>query len=119
MTATGRTVYAQAMTEADLLAAVIDLAHLYGLRTAHFRPAWTEKGWRTAVSGDGKGWPDLVILGTRLIVRELKTETGRVPPAQQQWLAALAVAGIDAAVWRPQHWLDGTIRAELEGLRHG
>lgn len=51
------------MTEQQLLANVLDLCRLLGLRTAHFRPAQTAHGWRTPVSGDGQGWPDLVIVG--------------------------------------------------------
>ena len=40
---------------------VIDLLHLFGYRVAHFMPAMNAKGqWRTPVSADGKGFPDLV-----------------------------------------------------------
>ena len=108
---------AAAMTEADLLDSVLDLCKLYGLRTAHFRPARTEHGWRTPVAGDGKGWPDVVIVGTRLLVRELKDATGKLTREQILWLDALRMAGVDAGVWTPQLWHDGTIRNELEQVR--
>jgi hypothetical protein len=47
------------MTEADYMRAIIDLDCLLGYRVAHFRPAKTDHGWRTAVSANGAGWPDL------------------------------------------------------------
>jgi len=114
---TYRTLLATAMTEDDLLTNVLDLARTLGLRTAHFRPAWTERGWRTPVAGDGKGWPDLIIVGARLMVRELKAHRGKVDADQQVWLGVLTAAGVDAGVWRPAQWLDGTIQAQLRELR--
>jgi hypothetical protein len=41
---------------------VLELAKICGWRTAHFRPAKTSKGWRTPVSGDGAGLPDLILV---------------------------------------------------------
>ena len=43
--------------ETNFYATVINAARIAGWRTAHFRPAWTRRGWRTAVQGDGKGFP--------------------------------------------------------------
>lgn len=63
------------------------------------------------------GYPDLTIVGPcGVVFAELKTETGRVSPAQQQWLDALAAAGLDAYVWRPSHLHDGVIQERLEAL---
>ena len=107
---------ALAMTEDDLLASVLDLCRHLRLRTAHFRPARTEHGWRTAVSGDGQGWPDVTIVGRKLVIRELKTERGRVVGPQAEWLLALQRAGVDADVWRPTQWVDGTIQRHLREL---
>src|SRR5258705_9090381 len=67
----GRDPLAAAMSEEELLTAVLQLCRVLGLRTAHFRPARTEKGWRTPVSGDGKGFPDLIIVGSQVLAREL------------------------------------------------
>ncbi len=78
-------------TEADFTTFVIDLARVLGWRTAHFRPAKTDKGWRTPVQGDGAGFPDLILLrGNRMVVAELKAERGRLSPAQVEWLDAYA-----------------------------
>jgi hypothetical protein len=100
------------VTEAEFLGQVIELAHLLGWRVAHFRPAFTSRGWRTPVQGDGVGFPDLVLVGRgRIIAAELKRETGTASPDQLAWLAAFADAGVPTFVWRPRD-LDA-IAAEL------
>jgi hypothetical protein len=91
-------------TEADFQAAVIDLARTLGWRVAHFRPARTEQGWRTPVAADGKGFPDLVLCRDRVIYAELKPARGRVSDEQLLWLDALAGAGAEAHLWRPDDW---------------
>ena len=83
------------MTEAELQAAVVQLAQLLGWRVAHFRPARTERGWRTPVAADGAGFPDLVMVRKeRLLVAELKSVPGKLTDTQHDWLAALAGAGV-------------------------
>lgn len=92
-------------SEADFTAQVLELARIRGWRRAHFRPARTAKGWRTAVQGDGVGFPDLVLIrGSRLVVAELKTNRGRVRPEQSEWLAAFVTAGAETYLWRPSDW---------------
>jgi hypothetical protein len=103
--------------EIELLDAVLEICAYLNLPAAHFRPARTKHGWRTAVQAEGVGWPDLTIAGTRVIFRELKTETGRLSSAQSGWLAALTEAGQDAGVWRPQDLASGRIVAELQAIR--
>jgi len=93
----------RALTEAEFLRQVIDLARLLGWRTAHFRPAWSGRGWRTPVQGDGQGFPDLILVRReRLIAAELKREIGGVVSSDQlTWLAAFDAAGLETAIWRP------------------
>lgn len=52
------------------------------------------------------GFPDLLcIRGWRILAIELKTETGKLTPAQQEWLAAFDQTGhAEAYVWRPSDW---------------
>lgn len=93
----------QAMTERQWQRFVMDLASLNGWMVAHFRPALTAAGnWVTPVSGDGKGFPDLVLVRERVVYAELKTDTGRLSLEQELWLDALSAAGADARVWRPR-----------------
>lgn len=87
---------------------LIDTAIRYGWTVAHFRPARTERGWRTPMQGH-KGFPDLVLARAgRVIFAELKSATGRPTKEQRAWLAAVGVHG---RLWRPADW--PTIVAEL------
>lgn len=87
--------------ERDWQRDIIRLARTLGWKVAHFRPAQTSKGWRTAVAADGAGFPDLCLVRDRVIFAELKNEKGRVTEEQAEWIAALGVAGAEAYVWRP------------------
>ena len=63
--------------------------------------------WRTMhpLRSDGTepGWPDLTLCRPpRLVISELKTERGRVSPAQRNWLADLqACRTLEVYLWRP------------------
>lgn len=95
------------ISERDFQSQVIDLAHLYRWRVAHFRPAQTRSGrWVTPVQADGAGFPDLVMVrGHRMVAAELKSDKGRTSESQLDWLAAFGhVPGIEACVWRPGDW---------------
>lgn len=94
----------KAPTEAEFQAQVVELAHVYGWRVAHFRSARTQHGWRTPVAADGAGFPDLVLVRDRIIFAEVKAERGRLSLDQRLWLAALGGAGAEIYVWRPSSW---------------
>lgn len=81
---------------------VLDLALARGWMRAHFRPAKTAKGWRTPVQGDGKGFPDLVLVRDRLIVAELKVKKKKPRPDQKKWLDAFKTAGVETYLWYPR-----------------
>jgi hypothetical protein len=91
---------APAISEADFMRQVTDLAELYHWQYVHFRPAQTSKGWRTPVQGSlGAGWPDLVLVrGKRIMAMELKAEGKRATPEQLEVLRVLGGAGIEADV---------------------
>ena len=101
------------MSEAELQAAVIECARLLRWRVAHFRPARTARGWRTPVAADGAGFPDLVLVRERVLYRELKADEGKLRREQAEWVSALAAAGCDAEVWRPEDWLSGRVEKTL------
>ncbi len=89
------------LTEAEFQSQVLELAHLYRWRVAHFRAARTAHGWRTPVAADGAGFPDIfAIRGRRCLAAELKRNAkSKLTPAQQDWLADMRSAGIEAYVW--------------------
>ncbi len=92
-------------SEAGFLAQVIALARLRRWLTAHFRPARVALGgWRTPIQGDGKGFPDLVLVRERTIFAELKSDTGRTTPDQHAWLLRLKEAGEEVYLWSPRMW---------------
>lgn len=112
-------VLAAAMSEDELLACVIDACRALGWKTAHFRPAKTERGWRTAVSGDGKGFFDLVLMHERMgevLFVELKSERGKQSPEQFEWHRTAIAAGQRVFVWYPSTWLNGGVMRVLEGV---
>ncbi len=104
MTTQGRELLKE--TEAQFQKAVIDLAQYKGWKVAHFRPARTDKGWRTPVSADGTGFPDLLMIrGERIIVAELKSDKGKLTDAQREWLYAFAGTGkVKIYTWYPCDW---------------
>lgn len=79
----------KAMSEQELLDAIVQAAKLHGWMVAHFRPALTAKGWRTPMQGD-PGYPDLTLArkGEVLFI-ECKSQKGRETPEQQAWAKAL------------------------------
>lgn len=86
---------------------LLEVAARFGWLRAHFRPAQRADGtWRTPVSGDGKGFPDLwLVRRGRLVVVEAKAGRGRVTAEQRRWLDELAqVPGVEVYVWRPDDW---------------
>ena len=102
------TAMAAAMSEAQLQDAVMGLADVFGLRVHH----------ETDSRRSRAGFPDLVIVGRRVLFVELKRQDGRVRPEQRAWLEALTAAeGVTAVVWRPSALLDGTIQTTLRGMR--
>ena len=110
------------LTEREFLDSVIATAHDLGWRVAHFRPAQTEKGWRTAVQADGVGFPDLIMLkrlsgnNVKCVVAELKSERGKPPTADQiAWLELFKdVRQIHVALLKPSDI--ESIVIELGGL---
>jgi len=89
------------MTEPQFQTGIIELARLLGYRVAHFRPAKTAHGWRTAVAADGKGYPDLTMAKPgRLIFAECKSAARRLTEEQRAWTAVLGAAGAEVYVWQ-------------------
>lgn len=94
------------MTERELTDQMIALARLTGWRSFHVRQARTKESWRTPVQGDGKGFPDLLLLrGGSMIVAELKVGKNALTYEQEAWLGAFQqVEEVRAYTWRDEDW---------------
>lgn len=112
MTTVAQQQIAAAMSEDDLQALVVDLAHFYGWRVHHTRPALRQSGgWSTPIQGN-PGFTDLVLAKAGLVrFVELKSQRGKRSNDQILWATALLP---HYSLWRPGNWVDGTIRRYLE-----
>ncbi|UQA93784.1 VRR-NUC domain-containing protein [Streptomyces halobius] len=76
----------------------------------HVRQLAALRGWALAYHTHNSrrsdaGWPDEVYghpKANRILFAELKTNTGRIRPAQRDWLRHLAACGLETALWRPR-----------------
>ena len=89
------------MREADFQAQVVELATLCGWKIHHDRG-----DYRECIAGD-PGFPDLVLARNgKVIIAELKTETGELSSIQREWLTELGAfsayeLSLRLQVWRP------------------
>lgn len=80
--------------EADYQDLIADYARMRGWRVHHARPARVAgNGWRTAVSYDGAGYPDLAMARRGYVIHvEVKSQAGSLRPEQKKWLLELGAA---------------------------
>jgi hypothetical protein len=90
----------------QFMADIVDMCASFQLR-AYFT-------WNSRKSPSG--FPDLVIVGSRLIYRELKVPPDTLSPAQCAWRDDLVDAGEDWDVWEPCDW-PRRIERELRAIR--
>lgn len=75
------TVTVPSLSEKDWQWTIVDYARHNGWREYHTLRS----------QGSTSGWPDLVLVrDDELLIVEVKTQKGRVSPAQREWLDALA-----------------------------
>lgn len=88
-------------TEKQFLQQVRDLGRMLHWKTYH----------PLRSMGSDYGWPDLVqVRGERLLFTELKSDKGKLTPAQEEWLEALRAARrIEVYLRRPAD-LDEIVR---------
>lgn len=102
------------MTGAELQGAIVDAAQLQRWHVAHFRPARTERGWRTPVEVHA-GFPDLVLARDGVVfVWEVKGAGDVLSIEQAGWLAAIGPGVADCRVIGPTD-LDRALQAVAVG----
>ncbi len=97
----------RAVLEKDFQEQVIDIAHLFHWKVAHFRPARTLRGWSTPVAADGAGFPDLCLVNIeqeRVVWIECKREGQKLSEQQQDWILALENSGQEVYVFHPSEF---------------
>lgn len=95
------------MSERELEQRVREICGLYGLAVSHFHDS--RRSWLP-------GFPDLEIIGTAILHRELKSQGGTLSADQRRVGSIIAKAGGDWAVWRPADFMDGTIHRQLAAI---
>lgn len=79
------------LTEKQFESQVKDLAKIYRWHYYHtFLSKWSVSGF-----------PDCVFVRERVVYAELKSEKGQPSLEQYEWLEALAEAGQEVYLWRP------------------
>jgi len=84
----------KSITEKEFESQIKDLAKILGWKYYHT--------WRSIHSP--AGFPDCCFVKPpRLVFAELKSEKGKVSPAQQEWLDSLRACGgnVECYMWRP------------------
>lgn len=95
------------ISERELTRSIRELANVLGWHRYH---TWLAKH-------SPAGFPDEVLVRPpRIVFAELKTETGKIAPAQADWLDLLHACGLEVCVWRPS-MLDDVARFLQPTLR--
>ncbi len=84
------------ITEKEFSQTVVELALRFGWKVY--------RTWNSQHSP--AGYPDLTMVREDILLfAELKSEKGKVTPAQWDWLLTLAKSGkCEAHLWKPEHW---------------
>jgi hypothetical protein len=101
------------MTGKMLQDAAVSLARTRGYLAAHFRPAPSRSGFITPFSYDSRGFPDLVLVGPKVVAVEVKGDGDSLRPDQVKWLEAFEKAGVETLVLTSKAWREGALDAIL------
>jgi hypothetical protein len=95
------------MKAAELLMAV--------QRLCEQKRLWVMPAWD--IRQLNSGWPDVVIIAPyQTLFRQLKSDTADLSQAQVYVIRSMMRAGLDAGVWRPMDYLDGSIERRLDEM---
>jgi hypothetical protein len=98
------------MSEGAFQRTVISYAVVNDWLVSHFHDSrrQVKRGGKVVWIGDAAaaGYPDLTLVRERLVIVELKSETGRLRPTQRAWIDRLKAANVETYVWRPSDWTE-------------
>jgi hypothetical protein len=100
------------MSEREFQTQIVDFAHLCRWTVVYFRPARVVRNghekYETPIGGDGKGWPDTIMLREdRLVAAEIKREGGKATAEQMAWLDRFnLIPGCSGFLWFPSDWTE-------------
>lgn len=95
----------RAIPERDVQATLVAALKLYGYRVFTVRQSAAPVGRNGRVVSfvTDKGFPDIFAVGGIAVAIEVKRETGKTTPEQDEWLRDLATAGVKTFVARPSN----------------
>lgn len=110
------------VAEKEVLEQFMYAARSMGWLVAHFHDSRRQvmKQGKMVFVGDhdAKGFPDLVLIRPpRLMVVEVKKQTGKTTPEQDIWLAAFQACEIESHVLRPSNFDELVMRLRREPRR--
>ena len=93
------------LTERQYAEQVEGVLDAFGWTWCHMRAARTKHGWRTPLSGYAGMLDYTAVRDGRLLMFEIKTDTGRLTAEQQWWFDELKKCpGVEVYVWQPKMW---------------
>jgi len=108
---------AKAMTENQLQDNILAMALKLGWLCYHTRAAMNKRGvWSSPMQGN-PGFFDVVLIRRGVVIlKELKSEKGKLTVQQQEWIKEYDPACPTPYdhVWRPHDWLSGEVEALLK-----
>lgn len=93
--------------------AAVALAHTKGYIAAHFAPARVRDSFITNYAYDSKGFPDLILVGPKMLAIEVKGDGDKISDEQIAWLDAFEKAGVQTFVLTSKAWRAGELEALL------
>jgi len=95
--------------------AAIDLGRARRYMVLHITSVKDSRGFhRTPVSADGKGFPDLLFVGRKVVAVEVKGDGDKLSEEQKVWLAQFEAAGIETLVLTSKAYRAGELEELLD-----
>lgn len=102
------------MNGKQLSDAAVELAHMRGYIVAHFTNVQDARGfYRTSFAYDAKGFPDLILVGRKVLAIEVKGDSDKLSAAQKRWLIAFEQAGVETMILTSKAYREGALEKVL------